>query len=71
MFGRQNAKLVNVREVDIHGAKFFDLSFALDAAPDQLKTSRIGQESVYANPQPGDAIMVHLVMGQATRVDKA
>ena len=70
MFGRQPGKFLDVRPVDIHGAKFYDLIFALDTSPDQVQTSRIGQESVYDNPQPGDAVTLHLVLGQVTRVEK-
>ncbi len=70
MLGRQPGTLLDVRLVDIHGAQFFDLSFVLDAAPEQPRTSRIGRESVYPDPQPGDAVMLHLVLGQITRVEK-
>ncbi|HVF09859.1 MAG TPA: hypothetical protein VNA16_03605 [Abditibacteriaceae bacterium] len=70
MLGRQPGKLLDVCAVDIHGAKFYDLVFALDASPDQAQTSRIGQESVYENPRPGDAVMLHLVLGQVTRMEK-
>jgi hypothetical protein len=69
MFGRQPGKLLDIRAVDIHGSLFYDLVFALDASPDQAQTSRIGQESVYDNPQPGDAVLLHLVLGQVTRVE--
>jgi len=70
MLGRQPGKLLDVRAVDIHGAKFYDVVFALDSAPDQARTSRIGQESVYDNPQPGDLVTLHLVLGQVTRVER-
>lgn len=70
MFGRQPGKLLDVRAVDIHGALFYDLDFALDAAPLQPRTSRIGRESVYPSPQPGDVVTLHLVMGQITKVEK-
>jgi len=61
---------LDVRGVDIHGALFYDLVFALDASPDQARTSRIGRESVYDDPQPGDAVTLHLVLGQVTRLEK-
>ena len=70
MFGRQPGKLLDVRAVDIHGSLFYDLVFALDASPDQAQSSRIGQESVYDDPRPGDAAMLHLVMGVVTKVEK-
>jgi hypothetical protein len=70
MIGRHPGRLLDIRAVDIHGAKFYDLLFALNSAPDKPQTSRIGQESVYENPQAGDAVVLHLVMGQVTRVEK-
>ena len=71
MLGRQPGTLLDVRAIDIHGAQFFDLSFALDAAPTQPRTSRIGRESVYPDPKPGDAVTLHLVLGQITKVEKS
>ena len=70
MLGRQPGTLLDLRAVDIHGSKFYDLVFALDATPDKPQTSRIGQESVYANPQVGDLVTLHLVLGQVTRMEK-
>lgn len=63
--------LLRVQLVDIHGQHFYDLTFALDSKPDAPKTSRIGTESVYADPQMGDAIEVALLLGQLTSVRKA
>lgn len=71
MLGRQSGKLLDVRAVDIHGAQFLDLRFVLDTAPAQPRTSRIGRESVYPDPQPGDGVMLHLVLGQITKVEKS
>jgi hypothetical protein len=62
--------IVQVNAVDIHGALFFDITYALESAPQQARTSRIGTESVYENPQTGDAVTLHLVMGQLTKVEK-
>ncbi len=67
----QRATLLRVQLVDIHGQKFYDLTFALDSKPDAPKTSRIGAESVYANPQAGDAVEVGLLLGQLTDVKRA
>ena len=67
----QRAKLIRVQLVDIHGQKYYDLTFALDLKPDAPKTSRIGAESVYSNPQEGDAVEVGLLLGQLISVKKA
>ncbi|MDF2441209.1 MAG: hypothetical protein JWN98_2193 [Abditibacteriota bacterium] len=68
--GKQPGELLEVRPVDIHGALFYDLVFALQSAPAQARSSRIGRESVYSDPQAGDKVLLHLVLGQLTRVEK-
>jgi len=68
--GKQPGELLEVRHVDIHGALFYDLVFALETSPAQARSSRIGRESVYADPHPGDKVILHLVLGQLTRVEK-
>lgn len=68
--GKQAGALLEVRAVDLHGALFYDLVFALDSSPTQARSSRIGRESVYADPQAGDKVLLHLVLGQVTRVEK-
>ena len=70
MLGKQVGKILEVRPIDIHGALFYDVTFALDAAPERAATSRIGRESVYENPQRGDAVTLHLLMGQLTKIEK-
>jgi len=68
--GKQKGKLVQVTAVDIHGSKFYDIVFTLDSGSGGPRASRIGQESVYPNPQPGDDVLLHLVLGQLTKVEK-
>lgn len=68
--GKQNGTILQIQLVDIHGSKFYDVSFALDSSPDQTRFSRLGTESVYENPQVGDTAVFHLLLGQLTRVEK-
>ena len=70
MIGKQPGVIEKLQLVDIHGAKFYDISYALDAAPNRVLTSRIGTESVYENPQIGDKVFLHLVMNQLTKVEQ-
>ena len=69
MLGRQPGKLLDIHAVLIHGAKFYDLTFALDASPTRARKSRLGAESVYENPMPGDEVTLHMVLGQVTQVE--
>lgn len=62
MSGTKNATLRDVRLVDIHGTRFYDLAFTHDDAPAQPRSARLGIEDAYAEPQPGDAITVRYLM---------
>jgi hypothetical protein len=66
--GKQNAILLSVQLIDIHGSKFYDLQFQIGEKTPQI--SRIGVESVYPNPQVGDEVRVSLILGQLTGVEK-
>ena len=68
--GKQKGVLVQVTPVDIHGSKFYDIFFTVDSSTAGPRGSRIGQESVYPDPQPGDEVILHLVLGQLTKVEK-
>lgn len=67
--GKQPAILTNVSLVDIHGSRFYDLSYELENG--RQGSGRLGVESVYADPQSGDHVTVWLLLGQMTRVEKA
>ena len=62
MSGAKDATVQQVQIVDIHGTRFYDLAYTHDDAPEAVRTARIGVESVYANPRPGDHVRVSYVM---------
>ncbi len=66
--GEEPALIHQVRLVDIHGTRFLDIVYAHTGAPDQLRQARLGPESVYPDPQPGDAIRVSYLMNIATAI---
>ncbi|HJZ46290.1 MAG TPA: hypothetical protein VKE41_03960 [Roseiflexaceae bacterium] len=66
MSGTKDATLRAVRLIDIHGTRFYDLEYTHDDAPDQVHAARIGLESVYADPQPGDQVSVRYLMNVVT-----
>jgi len=67
----QRATLLRLQPIDIHGQKFYDVTYALEAKPDAPKTSRLGAESVYEDAKEGDQIEVSALLGQLTGVRKA
>lgn len=69
--GSKTATLRQIRLVDIHGTRFYDLAFTHNDSPEQLRTARVGMDDVYADPQPDDAILVRYVMNVAVGVERA
>jgi hypothetical protein len=70
MLGKQKGTLINVQQIDIHGSRFWDVSYALDNAPQQAQRGRIGTESAYDNPAPGDKVVLHQLLGVLTKIEK-
>lgn len=70
MSGKQAATLHQVRLVDIHGTRFYDLEYTHDQVPDQLRAARIGLESVYADPRPGNRVLIGYLMNVVTSVER-
>ena len=68
MSGKKDAILRAVHLVDIHGTHFYDVEYAHDEAPDQMRSARVGAESVYADPRPGDRVAVSYLMNVVTSV---
>ena len=68
--GSKDATLHHVQLVSIHGTEFFDLVFAHDDAPDHAYRTRIGTESIYAQPQPGDLVAVTYMMNIPTAITR-
>lgn len=70
MLGKQKGTLLDVRQIDIHGSRFWDVSYALESAPQQVRSGRIGMESAYDNPTPGDKVALHQLLGVLTKIEK-
>ena len=66
MSGTKDATLRTVRLIDIHGTRFYDLEYTHDDAPDNVRAARVGLESAYADPQPGDQMRVSYLMNVVT-----
>jgi hypothetical protein len=70
MLGTQKGTLLDVRQVDIHGSRFWDISYVPENAPDQIHQGRIGTESAYPDPAPGDKVLLSQVLGVLTKIEK-
>ncbi|HEX6291136.1 MAG TPA: hypothetical protein VFZ66_18270 [Herpetosiphonaceae bacterium] len=70
LIGTHDATLHQVQRVDLHGTYFYDLIFEHLDTPGQLRRARVSAESIYASPQPGDAIRIAYLMGVVTNVER-
>jgi hypothetical protein len=55
--------------VDIHGTILYDLVY-VHVGEEQPRRARLGAESIYAGPRPGDAVRVSYLMNVATGVER-
>jgi hypothetical protein len=68
MSGTHDATLQELRIVDIHGTRFYDLVYIHDDTPAKIRTARIGVEDAYSDPQVGDTISVSYLMNVVTGI---
>jgi hypothetical protein len=66
MSGTKDATLQDVRLIDIHGTRFYDIVYTHEGEQGMARTARIGVEDAYPNPQPGDATRISYLMNVAT-----
>ena len=65
--GSRDAVLQAVQAVNIHGTILYDLVYChVDEA--QPRQARLGAESIYTNPCPGETVRVSYLMNVATAV---
>lgn len=67
--GTRDAILHEAQPISIHGTMLYDLVY-LHEGEAQLRQARLGAESVYAEPRPGDAVRVSYMMNVATTVTR-
>ncbi len=67
--GTADAILNAVQPISIHGTILYDLVYT-HVGESQPRQARIGAESIYAEPRPGDAVRVTYLMNVATTVER-
>ncbi len=58
MSGTKDSTLRTVRLIDIHGTRFYDVEYTHDDLPGHVRAARVGLESAYDDPRPGDQVCV-------------
>lgn len=69
MSGSRDAVLQAAQAVSIHGTIFYDLVY-LHEGESAPRQARLGIESLYAEPRPGDAVRVSYLMNVATGMER-
>ena len=63
--------ILQVRPFELHGTPYFAVQYTLDAEPTAAREARLSHDMIYADPQPGDAVLVAAVLGVVDRIEKA
>ncbi|RLT27227.1 MAG: hypothetical protein DWI48_04050 [Chloroflexi bacterium] len=64
-----NAVIQAVQPYELHGTLYFAFRYLVEGEQ-QLREARISHDMAYADPQPGDAVDVHSILGIVDRVTK-
>ena len=68
LFGPQAGVIVTVQPIDIHGTRMLDVVYRIDGEA-QVRSARLGPEVLPNSLQPGDRVIVHMLMNVATGID--
>lgn len=67
--GSRDAVIQAVQAIDVHGTIFYDIAY-VHVGEGQQRRARIGAESIYPDPRPGDVVRVSYLMNVATSVER-
>jgi len=72
MFNQKvEAVLEEVQQVSIHGQRYYDVRFRVESSNGGgVRKARAPFEEVYANPNPGDEVIIHALLGTVTKIEK-
>lgn len=63
------AMLQAVQPYELHGTRYYALRYVVDGDA-QPREARISHDMAYADPQPGDRVDIHAILGIVDRVTK-
>lgn len=67
--GTRQAVIHRIQPVSIHGQVSLDVFWQDPEDPEQeIRHSRVGDDAVPRNLQPGDKVTLHYLMGMVTRI---
>ncbi len=60
-----------VRPYELHGTQYYAIMFRFDDdAPGGAREARVSFDMIYADPQPGDAVLIESVLGVVDRISR-
>jgi hypothetical protein len=63
------ATLAAVQPYDLHGIRYYQIAYVVDGE-EQPRMARLSHDMVYAEPQAGDRVDVHAILGIVDRVSR-
>ncbi|MEO7189791.1 MAG: hypothetical protein ABI051_01895 [Vicinamibacterales bacterium] len=69
--GTRQGVVYRIQPVSIHGQVSLDVSWVDPDEPEgEIRHSRVGNEAVPSNLEPGDRVTMHYLMGMVTEITK-
>jgi len=68
--GTRLAIIKRVQPVSVHGQVSLEVSWVDPEAPEEVRHSRVGPESVPRHMEVGDQVTLHFLMGMVTEIMK-
>ncbi len=62
--------ILQVRPFELHGTPYFAVLYRLDADPNAAREARLSHDMIYADPRPGDEVLVASVLGVVDRIER-
>ena len=69
--GTRPAIIKKIQPVSIHGQVSLEVSWVDPDAPEDVRHSRVGTESVTRRMEVGDKVTLHFVMGMVSEITKS
>ena len=66
----QSGTIAAVRPYELHGTRYYAVSYRLDADPAAAREARLSFDMIYDDPQPGDHVLVQQILGVVDRITK-
>lgn len=64
--------ILQLRPYELHGTPYFAVLFRFDDDPDTGdREARVSSDMIYADPQPGDTVLIESVLNVVDRIRKS